>query len=135
MKAAVPEPPILQYIERCLLNEAEEWSQTPHQGNCLDSCYDCLKTYENQYFHGLLDWRLALTYLRAFVQPSWLCGLDGDFSWGPLRDWPEYAERAALLNLELWGGSKTDIQKAHRPQALSWWHSACRHQADPNGHG
>jgi hypothetical protein len=112
------EPPILQYIEQCLLNEAEEWSQAPHQGNCLDSCYDCLKTYENQYFHGLLDWRLALTYLRAFVQPSWLCGLDGDFSWGPLRDWPEYAERAALLNLELWGGSKTDILRSAQTSGL-----------------
>ena len=56
-----------------------------------------------------IDWRQALTYLRAFVQPSWLCGLDGDFSWGPLRDWPDHAERAALLNLELWGGAKSDL--------------------------
>jgi ATP-dependent helicase YprA (DUF1998 family) len=112
------EPPILQYIEQCLLNEAEEWSQAPHQGNCLDSCYDCLKTYENQYFHGLLDWRLALAYLRAFVQPNWLCGLDGEFSWGPLRDWPEHAERAAQLSLDLCGGEKSDLLRTKQSSGL-----------------
>ena len=112
------EPPILQYIEQCLLNEAEVWSQGSHQGDCLDSCYDCLKTYENQYFHGLLDWRLALAYLRAFVQPSWLCGLDGDFSWGPLQDWTAHAERAALLNLELRGGAKSDLIRSTQSSGL-----------------
>ena len=112
------DPPILQYIEQCLLKEAEEWSQGAHQGNCLDSCYECLKTYENQYFHGLLDWRQALTYLRAFVQPSWLCGLDGDFSWGPLQDWPEQAMRAAQLSLDLCGGEKNDLIETKQSSGL-----------------
>ena len=112
------EPPILQYINQCLEDQATEWSQAGHQNNCLDSCYDCLKTYENQYFHGLLDWRLALSYLRAFVQPQWMCGLDGDFSWGPLRDWPEYAERAALLNLQLWGGQPSDLIRSKSGTAV-----------------
>jgi len=112
------QPPILQFIEKCLLGEADEWSSDKHQPNCQDSCYDCLKTYENQYFHGLLDWRLALTYLRAFVQPEWLCGLDGDFSWGPLRDWSEQAQRAARLNLQLWGGDDSDLIRSNKGGGL-----------------
>ena len=120
------EPPILQYIAQCLLEEAEEWSRDTHRQNCQDSCYDCLKTYENQYFHGLLDWRLALAYLRAFVQPQWLCGLDGDFSWGPLRDWPEQAERTARLSLRALGRRQrgSDALEAEE-RVWSWWPSGC----------
>ena len=114
-------PPILARIEECLREEAEEWSREDHQHDCQDSCYRCLKTYENQYFHGLLDWRLALTYLRAFVQPDWMCGLDGDFSWAPLGDWPKQAERAARLTLQLWGGDDTtDLIRSQQEASDSW---------------
>lgn len=102
-------PPILKFIEACLQQEASDWSHTEHARTCQESCYECLKTYENQYFHGLLDWRLALIYLRAIVQPKWSCGLDGDFSWGPLQDWPEQAQQAARLHLRLWGGKEQDL--------------------------
>ena len=114
-------PPILEHIRHCLatttsdhgsaedISEALAWSEEKHPQECQDSCYSCLKTYENQAVHGLLDWRLALCYLRAFVQPQWACGLDGDYSWAPLRDWPEQAERVARLNLRLWGGGTEDL--------------------------
>lgn len=109
--------PILDHIRQCLNTagsnqvrsddspEALAWSDSKHRDSCQDSCYTCLKTYENQAVHGLLDWRLALCYLRAFVQPQWNCGLDGDYSWAPLSDWPQQAERIATLNLRLWGGN------------------------------
>ena len=102
-------PPILGFIEACLQQEAHHWSQMGHARTCQESCYECLKTYENQYFHGLLDWRLALVYLRALVQPKWSCGLDGDFSWGPLQDWLQQAEQAARLHLRLWGGDESHL--------------------------
>lgn len=102
-------PPILTFIEQCLQQEGSDWSQSEHARSCQESCYECLKTYENQYFHGLLDWRLALAYLRAFVQPKWSCGLDGDFSWGPLQDWPKQAEQAARLHLRLWDGDEDEL--------------------------
>ena len=102
-------PPILAFIEQSLQQEGADWSQIDHAISCQESCYECLKTYENQYFHGLLDWRLALAYLRAFVQPKWSCGLDGDFSWAPLQDWPQQAEQAALLHLRLWDGDEEDL--------------------------
>jgi len=102
-------PPILKFIEACLQQEASDWSHSEHARTCQESCYECLKTYENQYFHGLLDWRLALAYLRAIVQPKWSCGLDGDFSWGPLQDWPQQAQQAARLHLRLWSGDESDL--------------------------
>ena len=61
-------------------------------------------TYENQNLHGLLDWRLGLAYLRAFSDPTWACGLDGDFSWSGLCDWPDLARQTAVMTLRLWGG-------------------------------
>ena len=109
-------PPILTYLEKCLQEEASDWSQTKHANHCQESCYECLKTYENQYFHGLLDWRLSMTYMRAFVQPSWCCGLDGDFSWGPLQDWPQQAEIAARMHLRLWGGEESDLIRFQVPK-------------------
>ncbi len=37
------------------------WEHHQQAGRPCDSaCYDCLKDYSNQYYHPLLDWRLAL---------------------------------------------------------------------------
>jgi hypothetical protein len=126
-------PPILEYIRKCLDLEALDedqlknppealsWSSDDHRQQCQDSCYSCLKTYENQALHGLLDWRLALCYLRAFVQPEWNCGLDGDYSWEPLRDWPDQAERVAKLHLRLWGGGDENlVRSSGRPDLVAF---------------
>jgi hypothetical protein len=34
-----------------------------HAAKCDASCYDCLREYGNQAYHGLLDWRLARDWL------------------------------------------------------------------------
>ena len=34
---------------------------------CPNSCYRCLRSYRNQRLHRLLDWRLAVPYLRALT--------------------------------------------------------------------
>lgn len=31
-----------------------------HLGNCMSSCYDCIRDYSNQQEHQILDWRLGL---------------------------------------------------------------------------
>jgi Lhr-like helicase len=36
---------------------------TPATHSCDSSCYDCLRGYENQPYHALLDWRLARDWL------------------------------------------------------------------------
>jgi DEAD/DEAH box helicase domain-containing protein len=62
---------------------------------CDTACYRCLLRYGNQPLHGLLDWQLGLVFLRAMVDPSFRCGLDGDFSAPGLKAWPALAARLA----------------------------------------
>ena len=38
-------------------------------------------------YHGLLDWRLGLSLLRALASSNFQCGLDGDFSTPDLENW------------------------------------------------
>ena len=35
--------------------------------NCEPSCYNCLRSYENQKIHDLLDRKLAIEFLQQFV--------------------------------------------------------------------
>ncbi len=62
-----------------------------HRKDCDSSCYDCLRVYRNMSYHGLLDWRLAISLLRVFLDKTYRCGLDGDFSKVELLSWPENA--------------------------------------------
>lgn len=64
-----------------------------HPEECDQACYRCLQRYSNQSYHGLLDWRLGLSFLQLLDDPSWRCGLDGDFSSPALRDWRKLAQR------------------------------------------
>lgn len=70
-----------------------------HPARCDQACYLCLHRYGNQMYHGLLDWRLGLAYLRCLDDPAFDCGLEQDdaFLDPSLADWPllcrEYAER------------------------------------------
>jgi DEAD/DEAH box helicase domain-containing protein len=109
-------PPVLEIIQQALDGRPEAWGREPHRSQCQDACYSCVKTYENQNLHGLLDWRLGLAYLRAFSDPTWACGLDGDFSWPALRDWPNLAKETAMMTLRLWGGD-TDADWIESTQA------------------
>jgi DEAD/DEAH box helicase domain-containing protein len=54
------------------------WTSREHAGRCQSSCYDCMRRYDNQSIHALLDWRLALQLLRAMVDPDYTCGLVTD---------------------------------------------------------
>jgi very-short-patch-repair endonuclease len=38
--------------------------------DCPASCYRCLRSYRNQRVHGLLNWRLALPYLRVAAETA-----------------------------------------------------------------
>lgn len=65
-----------------------------HRATCDQACYECLQRYGNRNYHGLLDWRLGLSYTRAFLDPTAQIGGDGDFSAPELADWHEVAEEA-----------------------------------------
>nr|WP_186183775.1 DEAD/DEAH box helicase [Burkholderia gladioli] len=51
-------------------------SDGDHARQCQTSCYRCIQRYGNRRYHGLLDWRLGLSYLRAMALPGYSCGLD-----------------------------------------------------------
>ena len=65
-----------------------------HAMKCDSSCYDCLKTYRNMSAHGLLDWRLAVSYIRILFDKNYKVGLDGKFHTPELRDWLYFATKA-----------------------------------------
>lgn len=100
-------PPIVDIVHELLESQEAEngWFRDDHADDCGEACYRCLKSYDNQSLHGLLDWRLGLCYLRAFVDPSWACGHNGDFSWKPLEHWPQRAWALAESTVRLWGGT------------------------------
>ena len=111
--------PLLPIIAQALNQLPQQWSTGSHRSLCQDACYGCLKTYDNQNLHALMDWRLGLSYLRAFSDPGWNCGLDGDFSWPAIADWPEHAQACARLTVSLWGGDLDhDLVESDRGNGL-----------------
>lgn len=67
-----------------------------HVMRCSTSCYACVQQYQNRRYHPLLDWRLAISYLRGMTDPRYACGLDGNFDAYPeLRGWLEKAHSLA----------------------------------------
>lgn len=64
-----------------------------HRQKCDSACYDCLKVYRNMVYHGLLDWRLGTAYMHILQEPTYLCGLDGQFEYPELADWHDLAAR------------------------------------------
>ena len=67
---------------------------TAHRAKCDQACYECLQRYGNRNYHGLLDWRLGISYARAFLDPDARIGGDGDFTAPELTDWKDVASEA-----------------------------------------
>lgn len=63
---------------------------------CRTACYRCLMSFRNMPYHGLLDWRLGIAYLRALNNTDYLCGLNHgelqDDRYTELCDWNAIAE-------------------------------------------
>ena len=81
----------------CFPKEAHSYAgiiqSEEHYNSCHSACYDCLMVYRNMSYHGLLDWRLAISYLKALLDSNYRAGLDGDFNSPELKDWIELAAR------------------------------------------
>jgi DEAD/DEAH box helicase domain-containing protein len=58
----------------------EEWSAKRHAA-CNASCLDCLRSYDNRRFHGMLDWRLALDMLDLLADEPLKMGRWFDLGW------------------------------------------------------
>ncbi len=63
-----------------------------HAFKCESTCYECLSTYNNMPYHGLLDWRLGIALFRILTDPDYRVGLDGNFNYPELRGWTDMAK-------------------------------------------
>lgn len=94
-------PEIVRLIERIVSEKGRgsalaQLEADDHRSNCNTSCYRCIQQYGNRRVHNLLDWRLALSYLRAMVDPKYICGLDNGFDAYPeLTGWIERSRELA----------------------------------------
>ena len=66
-----------------------------HMIECETACYDCLKVYRNMSYHGLIDWRLGIAYLRLLYDIKYQAGLD-DIN--QLKNQSEYPELIGWLD-------------------------------------
>lgn len=71
-----------------------------HSDNCKSACYNCIMSFRNMRYHGLLDWRLGISYLRNLKSSMYMCGLDGDFDYpefkyGASEGWIDFAFKEA----------------------------------------
>lgn len=93
------EPIVLEVIRALLSGGASsptaEFLAPPHADECLTGCYRCIHRYGNQNHHGLLDWRLGLTALQLLLDHSHNAGLDGNFGFAGIADWPAMAKKLA----------------------------------------
>ncbi len=82
-----------------------------HRDQCALSCYRCIQRFGNKNYHGLLDWRLGLSFIRCLLDPEHRVGLDGDFeTYRELNDWPKLAMEAALSIQKLNPSTRKVIQ-------------------------
>lgn len=99
----VDTPMIVSLIDSMLNDKSDKlvrsFASDKHRRSCRNSCYRCLQRYGNRQFHGLLDWRLGIGFLRAMVDGTYSAGLEGNFEkYWELADWPR---QAAAVQAEL----------------------------------
>jgi hypothetical protein len=93
--------PLISSLMSSVLNDLGEYPlneflRGDHERTCEQGCYRCLLRYRNQPYHGLLDWRLGLSFLHALADGGYRCGLDGNFGSPALRAW------TALVEKDVW---------------------------------
>jgi Lhr-like helicase len=93
---AAGQPFVVQLIDNMLNSKTDRlvanFHEAEHRKACHQSCYRCLQRYGNRQYHGLLDWRLGLGFLRTMMDPHYRSGLDGNWADFPeIVDWPTIA--------------------------------------------
>ncbi|ELQ6222667.1 DEAD/DEAH box helicase [Cronobacter turicensis] len=89
--------PLIVKLLHEILEENNDWPMVDflkkdHPTQCKTACYKCIQRYGNRRYHGLLDWRLGMAYLRAMVMPEFACGLNAaDWNQPEMKGWRERA--------------------------------------------
>ncbi|WP_088347296.1 MULTISPECIES: DEAD/DEAH box helicase [Rhodomicrobium] len=129
--------PHIVNLMRSIVEDDMEWplvdllstdEEGEHAARCQTSCYRCIQRYGNRPYHGLLDWRLGLSYLRAMIDPTYGCGLDArDLRYPELSLWPQRAAALAETVALMRPGSLT--AGTHAASALPCLHEGGRTDA------
>jgi DEAD/DEAH box helicase domain-containing protein len=103
---------LITSVIRSMLHDRDQYPlidflASGHPDKCDQACYLCLHRYGNQMYHGLLDWRLGLSYLACLVEPEFSCGLvnESDFNLPFLAGWRDSAIRLAREMVQRFGGN------------------------------
>ena len=106
--------PLIAKIIQSIVSDANQYplndfigdptSTQQHPTTCDQACYLCMHRYGNQMYHGLLDWRLGLSFLATFNDEGFDCGLRGSFTAPFLSDWKTLAARYAQEMVHRFGG-------------------------------
>ena len=109
--------PQIVHLMRSIVQDLHKWplidflannQEGEHAKCCQASCYRCIQRYGNRRYHGLLDWRLGLSYLRAMVTPGYSCGLTSDEADLPeIAGWRDRATQLAELSARMRPGALT----------------------------
>lgn len=105
---------LIEEIIRKILDASHEKSplkdylSNGHDRRCATACYECLHRYGNQYYHGLIDWRLGFDFLQLLVDPDYRAGADGVFDRFWNIGWVEYAKSLAEEASQLIDGSRVE---------------------------
>lgn len=95
-----------------------EFTTADHRRSCDQACYECMHRYSNRSYHGLLDWRLGLAYIRTLLNPDHGVGGDGDFRTPELEDW-ETTSVGALERIAR-GTPEFSVLRGTPVPALEW---------------
>jgi DEAD/DEAH box helicase domain-containing protein len=71
-------------------------------------------------YHGLLDWRLGLSFLEVLNFADFTCGFDGTFDTPSLQDWRELAMSYAEQMVERFGGSGEVARSKRLSGNIAW---------------
>ncbi len=119
-------PFIAHLINSMLMDRADPliapFLDAHHRETCSQACYRCIQRYGNRGYHGLLDWRLGMGYLRMLADAGYRSGTDGNWDAAPeLADWPTIAAAASFEIASLRPGEMTTRQVGRQGLHLVEW--------------
>jgi DEAD/DEAH box helicase domain-containing protein len=84
-------PKVIELL-KSMVSDMQAWplkdfAEASHRVRCDQACYECMLRYGNRNYHGLLDWRLGLSFVRALLDPTYAAGADGHFKTPEMEDW------------------------------------------------
>ncbi len=112
-------------IDSILTEESEyplrEILRADHEHDCEQACYQCLLRYRNQPYHGLLDWRLGLSFIETLRSAAFTCGLDGnlDGHYG-IRTWGKLVKQDCARALLQFPGSDSRSLRGGKIHAIKF---------------